>query len=230
MIKFEILFVFVFGIILLHCAYEYEISEVKISRFYSTLHPNSNESIESLREAFSIIETKTLKRKDFSVILLNISVQIGSKITKDHLTIRENELKSIDFAGKSVSRYSPMSARAWCTLAMTSLYLHGVDKTMIERIRACYKLGPYEDELVGARLALVFSVWDHLPENLHNTAVSEIEERLSKTATRQATIRHLASTIATIAPKQQELAETLLLSKGDESVKYFIQLLRQHSQ
>jgi hypothetical protein len=207
-----------FGVILIGCGYMYVVDEFKLSEVYELLRSDNKENTkrDNLHEYFASIEYKVVQRGDIARLFLDVSLNIGG-----------NELRNLRLYGGGVVRYSPMVARAWCVLSFSSLQTHEFSKAAVEQLRACYRLGRYEDEVVGGRLALVFSVWDQLPEDLRLSAISEVAGRLREQGTRLTTIRHLALAVATVAPQQQVLAETLVESQGEDSKKCFERFLVQ---
>jgi hypothetical protein len=195
---------FFFGLYLLVSGYGYASDELKISEVYEILRFDNkiNSDRDRLNAAYSSLESISAQRDEVSFSLLYLALDLGKKSLTDSTNISESEVKNLNLAGKRVIRYSPMAARAWCVLAFSSVQANSINNIAIEQLRACYLFGPYEDELVGGRLALIFSAWDQLPEDLRVSAISEVAYGLREPQTRSATIQRLALVVATVAPQQ----------------------------
>lgn len=134
--------------------------------------------------------------------------------------LREQRVRS---SAEDLGRASPMTADAWCLMALSEAKAPASPGTRFEALlRACYAFGPREISLVETRLHLALAVWEALPKDLKTVALVDIASALQDHRVRSWMLDRLAYGIAVIAPMRQDIALALVSPYGAEREQRFL--------
>jgi hypothetical protein len=164
-------------------------------------------------------------REDIAETELDLAVALNrSGFPGGFLAAAERE-ERIRAAAQRLARASPITANAWCTLALVEAKALERSQSAVEGfLSACYRLGPRDISVVETRLHVALGLWGVLPKAIRLAALEDVAAGLSGEY-RDWMLDRLAYGVAVVAPAREELITSFVAPYGDDVHKRYAALL-----
>jgi hypothetical protein len=173
-------------------------------------------SDETLDAAFRLASAVGAPGEERAQLMLDLALALESRRGAGDAARAALDRERIYSAALRLTHLAPLSARAWCALALANAKAEGVTVRAASQLEACYHYGPREITVVDGRLAFSLAAWDALPLSVRNAAMIDVAVGLRDEHLRWRMVDRLANIVVTVAPARAALAATLVEQYGEQ--------------